>query len=56
MLADLGYDVWLGNARGHNYSIAHVSLSVKSFAYWDFRLAIRILGLQVSHYCIATYP
>ena len=33
-----GYDVWLGNSRGNNYSTKHVSLDMKKDAekYWDF--------------------
>lgn len=36
MLADLGYDVWLGNARGNTYSRHHVSMSNSDKKYWDF--------------------
>ncbi|GAB0092453.1 Lipase [Sergentomyia squamirostris] len=36
LLADKGYDVWLGNARGNIYSRRHVSLDVKKGAFWQF--------------------
>ncbi|XP_014226292.1 lipase 3-like isoform X1 [Trichogramma pretiosum] len=36
LLADRGYDVWLGNARGNIYSQGHVSLSVNDTKYWQF--------------------
>lgn len=36
LLADLGYDVWMGNARGNTYSKKHVSLDPKKAKFWDF--------------------
>ncbi len=40
MLADMGYDVWLGNARGNAYSRKHVNLTTDSAKYWRFRYTI----------------
>ncbi|XP_062540115.1 lipase 1-like [Armigeres subalbatus] len=36
LLADRGYDIWLGNARGNRYSKKHQRLSTVSSQFWDF--------------------
>lgn len=36
LLADRGYDVWLGNYRGNTYSLGHTNTSLPLGQYWDF--------------------
>ncbi|XP_031828488.1 gastric triacylglycerol lipase isoform X2 [Nomia melanderi] len=36
ILADAGYDVWLGNNRGNIYSKNHTSISLTDRRFWDF--------------------
>jgi len=36
LLADAGYDVWLGNMRGNTYAMAHVEYTPKEDAFWHF--------------------
>ncbi|XP_069680361.1 lipase 3-like [Periplaneta americana] len=36
VLADAGYDVWLGNARGNTYSRIHANYTTQNSKYWDF--------------------
>ncbi|XP_043240495.1 lipase 3-like isoform X2 [Amphibalanus amphitrite] len=36
MLADRGYDVWLGNARGNTYSRSHVNITADDPEFWKF--------------------
>ncbi|KAI5640872.1 alpha/beta hydrolase fold domain-containing protein [Phthorimaea operculella] len=36
VLADRGYTVWLGNARGNKYSSSHVNLTTTQSQFWKF--------------------
>lgn len=36
LLADQGYDVWMGNARGCKHSRRHLSLNPSEALFWDF--------------------
>ncbi|KAF3435489.1 hypothetical protein FNV43_RR22578 [Rhamnella rubrinervis] len=36
ILADHGFDVWVGNVRGTRWSHGHISLSVKDKDFWDW--------------------
>ena len=37
ILSDLGYDVWMGNARGNSYSRGHTTYDTDDSKFWEFR-------------------
>lgn len=37
ILADQGYDVWLGNSRATRLSLGHINLTTKDAKYWGYR-------------------
>lgn len=37
ILADAGYDVWLGNSRGTNECLKHIKYNIKQKEFWDYR-------------------
>ncbi|PSN34645.1 Lipase 3 [Blattella germanica] len=52
LLADAGYDVFLGNCRGNTYSKKHVSLTPTDLQYWDFswhEMAMFDVTAQIDH-------
>lgn len=36
LLADEGYDVWLGNARGNSWSREHINYTTQDSGFWQF--------------------
>lgn len=36
LMVNAGFDVWFGNSRGSKYSLAHVNMTTKDAAFWQF--------------------
>jgi len=52
ILADAGYDVWLGNNRGNGYSMHNIHYTPEDAEFWDFSwddMALSDLPTQVGH-------
>uniref|UniRef100_A0A5B7C7H5 Lipase n=1 Tax=Davidia involucrata TaxID=16924 RepID=A0A5B7C7H5_DAVIN len=57
ILADHGFDVWVGNVRGTRWSHGHISLSEKDKEFWDWsweELALFDLAEMIHHVNLIT--
>ncbi|XP_043473344.1 lipase 3-like isoform X2 [Leptopilina heterotoma] len=52
ILADLGYDIWLGNFRGNTYSRSHTSIPSTDSKFWNFsfhEMGVRDLPAMINY-------
>ncbi|CAH2042726.1 unnamed protein product, partial [Iphiclides podalirius] len=52
LLADEGYDVWMGNGRGNKHSRRHLSMDPSQASFWDFswhEIGCRDLPATIDH-------
>ncbi|XP_014477144.1 PREDICTED: lipase 3-like [Dinoponera quadriceps] len=56
LLADQGYDVWLGNIRGNSYGRSHVNMTVYDRKFWQFSFhEVALMDLPVMFDYILNY-
>ncbi|XP_011695500.1 PREDICTED: lipase 3-like, partial [Wasmannia auropunctata] len=50
LLADQGYDVWIGNFRGNSYCRSHIKMSPRDKDFWQFSYVLNYTKQETLHY------